>query len=127
MTSAQQRFFSVDVGIGLRIDERQTRAALQLADALQAPDSAARWRVTRQALQPLEQMESDLARAEYPPFERWYHETWIRAGLQRNNPHRAYAELRAFIASDGRSRLEPPPGFGRPPTAAGGNPAVRTP
>jgi len=127
MTSAQQRFFSVDVGIGLRIDERQTRAALQLADALQAPDSAARWRVTRQALQPLEQLESDLARAEYPPFERWYHETWIRAGLQRNNPHRAYAELRAFIASDGRSRLEPPPGFGRPPTAAGANPAVRTP
>ena len=127
MTPAQQRFFSVDVGIGLRIDERQTRAALQLADALQAPDSAARWRVTRQALPPLEQLESDLARAEYPPFERWYHETWIRAGLQRNNPHRAYAELRALIASDGRSRLEPPPGFGRPPTAAGGNPAVRTP
>src|SRR2546430_4257258 len=46
-TLFRSRFFSVDVGIGLRIDERQTRAALQLADALQAPDSAARWRVTQ--------------------------------------------------------------------------------
>src|SRR5947207_2079583 len=35
LTLAQQRFFSVDVALGLEIDERQTRAALQLADALQ--------------------------------------------------------------------------------------------
>ncbi|OLC76139.1 MAG: hypothetical protein AUH78_07465 [Gemmatimonadetes bacterium 13_1_40CM_4_69_8] len=127
MTSAQQRFFSVDVSLGLRIDERQTRAALKLADALQAPDSGPMWRLIREALTPLEQLEAEFARAEYPPFDRWYHETWIRAGLQRNNPHRAYVELRAFIASDGRSRLQPPPGFGQPPPAAGANPPVRTP
>jgi hypothetical protein len=126
MTSAEQRFFSVDIGLGLRIDERHTRAALKLADALQAPDSAV-WRLIREALTPLEQLETDFARAEYPPFDRWYDETWIRAGLQRNNPHRAHVELRAFIASDGRSRLQPPPGFGRPPAAAGANPPVRTP
>ena len=129
MTSAEQRFFSVDVGLGLRIDERQTRAALKLADALQAPDSGTMWRLIREALTPLEQLEAEFARAEYPPFDRWYHETWIRAGLQRNNPHRAYVELRAFIASDGRSRLEPPPfsGFGRPPATAGSSAPVRTP
>ena len=122
MSRAEQRFFSVDVGLGLRVDERQTRAALQLADALQAPDSGTMWRLVREALTPLEQLESDFARAEYPPFDRWYGETWIRAGLQRNNPHRAYIELRAFIASDGRSRLEPLPAFGRPPVAAGSRP-----
>jgi len=127
LTAAQQRFFSVDVALGLRIDERQTRAALRLADALQAPDSGPMWRLVREALTPLEQLEADFARAEYPPFDRWYHETWIRAGLQRNNPHRAYVELRAFIASDGRSRLQPPAGFGQPPPAAGASAPVRTP
>jgi len=80
------------------------------------------WRLVREALSPLEQLETDFARAEYPPFDRWYGETWIRAGLQRNNPHRAYVELRAFIGSDGRSRLEPLPAFGRPPVAAGSQP-----
>src|SRR5439155_382451 len=74
------------------------------------------------ALSPFEQLETDFARAEYPPFDRWYGETWIRAGLQRNNPHRAYVELRGFIGSDGRSRLEPLPAFGRPPVAAGSQP-----
>jgi len=122
LNRTERRFLSVDVGLGLRVDERQTRAALTLADALQAPDSSAMWRLVREALSPLEQLETDFARAEYPPFDRWYGETWIRAGLQRNNPHRAYVELRAFIGSDGRSRLEPLPAFGRPPMAAGSQP-----
>ena len=122
LNRTERRFLSVDAGLGLRVDERQTRAALTLADALQAPDSSAMWRLVREALSPLEQLETDFARAEYPPFDRWYGETWIRAGLQRNNPHRAYVELRAFIGSDGRSRLEPLPAFGRPPMAAGSQP-----
>ncbi|HEY6156423.1 MAG TPA: glycosyl hydrolase 115 family protein [Gemmatimonadales bacterium] len=122
LNRTERRFLSVDVGLGLRVDERQTRAALTLADALQAADSSAMWRLVHEALTPLEQLENDFARAEYPPFDRWYGETWIRAGLQRNNPHRAYVELRAFIASDGRSRLEPLPAFGRPPVAAGSRP-----
>ena len=122
LNRTERRFLSVDVGLGLRVDERQTRAALTLADALQAPDSSAMWRLVREALSPLEQLETDFARAEYPPFDRWYGETWIRAGLQRNNPHRPYVELRAFIGSDGRSRLEPLPAFGRPPMAAGSQP-----
>ena len=122
LNRTERRFLSVDVGLGLRVDERQTRAALTLADALQAPDSSAMWRLVREALSPLEQLETDFARAEYPPFDRWYGETWIRAGLQRNNPHRAYVELRGFIGSDGRSRLEPLPAFGRPPVAAGSQP-----
>lgn len=125
MTAARQRFFSVDAGLGLRIDERQTRAALLLADALAATDSMAMWRQVREALLPLEQLEVEFARAEYPPFDGWYDETWIRAGGQRNNPHRPYVVLRAFIASGGRSA--PPPAFSPPPPAARTNPSVRTP
>lgn len=125
LTAAQQRFFSVDAGLGLRIDERQTRAAVLLADALAATDSMVMWRQVREALLPLEQLEVEFARAEYPPFDRWYHETWIRAAGQRNNPHRSYVVLRAFIASDGRS--PPPPAFSPPPPAARANPSVRTP
>jgi hypothetical protein len=105
LTMAQQRFFSVDAALGLRIDERQTRAAVLLADALAAPDSMAMWQQVRAALAPLEQLEVEFARAEYPPFDRWYQETWIRAAGQRNNPHRAYEVLRAFIASGGRNWL----------------------
>jgi hypothetical protein len=108
LTAPQQQFFSVDAALGLRIDERQTRAALLLADALAAPDSTAMWALVRQALTPLEQLETEFARAEYPPFDRWYHETWIRAGVQRNNPHRSYTVLRAFIASGARSQPPPP-------------------
>ena len=127
LSRPQRRFFSVDVALGLRVDERQSRAALKLAQALQATDTTAMWRLIDEAMPPLEQLETEFASAEYPPFDRWYHETWIRAGLQRNNPHRAYVELRAFIAGDGRSRLEPLPAFGRSPTAAGAGAPVRTP
>jgi hypothetical protein len=126
MHGAQQRYFQVDVGIGLRVDERTTAAAVRLADALQASDEQM-WRLIHEALVPLEQLENDFRRSEYPPFERWYQETWIRAGLQRNNPHRPYVELRAFIQSDGREHLQPPPGFGAPPPAAGSAPPVRPP
>ena len=122
LSRLQRRFFTVDVALGLRVDERQSRAALKLAQALQATDTTAMWRLIDEAMPPLEQLETEFASAEYPPFDRWYHETWIRAGLQRNNPHRAYVELRAFIGSDGRSRLEPLPAFGRPPMAAGSQP-----
>ena len=125
MTAPQQQFFSVDAGLGLRIDERQTRAALLLADALTATDSITMWRRVREALVPLEQLEVEFARAEYPPFDRWYHETWIRAGAQRNNPHRAYTVLREFLASGGRS--EPPPAFRPPPPPAANLPPVVRP
>ena len=49
----------------------------------------------------------NLARAEYPPFDRWYQESWIRTTLSQSNPHRPYIQLRAFISSDGRRRVIP--------------------
>lgn len=102
MPLAQRRFLSIDAGLGLRIAQSQTHAALQLEEALRAADAARMWQLVREARTSLEQLETELARGEYPPFDRWYHESWIRSARSLNNPHRAYNQLRAFIGSDGR-------------------------
>jgi hypothetical protein len=105
MSLSQQRFFSVDVALGLRVAQRQTQAALKLEDALRAPDAARMWQLVGEARTSLEQLETELARAEYPPFDRWYAESWIRSANSQNNPHRPYVQLRAFMASEGHGRL----------------------
>ncbi len=104
MSLSEQRFFSVDVALGLQVAQRQTHAALQLEDALRAPDAARMWQLVREARASLEQLETELARGEYPPFDRWYQESWIRSTLSQSNPHRPYIQLRAFISSEGRGR-----------------------
>ncbi|MGP8246469.1 MAG: glycosyl hydrolase 115 family protein [Bryobacteraceae bacterium] len=102
MSLAQRQFFSVAVGLGLQVAQRQTEAALKLEEALRAPDAARMWQLVLEARTPLERLETELARGEYPPFERWYHESWIRTSMSQNNPHRPYIQLRAFISSEGR-------------------------
>ena len=102
MSLAQQQFFSVDVALGLQVAERQTHAALQLDEALRAPTAARLWQLVRGASTSLEQLETELARAEYPPFDRWYQESWIRTTFSPNNPHRPYVQVRAFLSSEGR-------------------------
>lgn len=116
MPLAEQRFFSIDAGLGLRIAQRQTHAALKLDDALHASDAAGMWANVFAARGYLEQLESEMARGEYAPFDRWYHESWIRSARSLNNPHRAYNQVRDFIGSDGRDVRPPVPRFGfRPP------------
>ena len=105
MSLSEQRFFSIDVGLGLQVAGRQTQAALKLADALDAPDAARMWDLVREARASLEQLEVGLLRGEYPPFDRWYHESWIRSTLSQSNPHRPYLQLRAFIAGEGHGSL----------------------
>ncbi|HUA58693.1 MAG TPA: glycosyl hydrolase 115 family protein [Verrucomicrobiae bacterium] len=115
MSRDQQRFLSIDDGLGVKIAQRQTHAALKLEEALRAPDSTAMWRLAGEAYTYLETLETDFARGEYPPFDRWYHETWIRSERSANNPHRAYNQLRAFIGTDGRDERPPAPAFPRGP------------
>ena len=98
----QRRFFSIDAGLGLRIAQRQTHAALKLEEALRAEDTTRMWQLVLEARAPLELLETEFARGEYPPFDRWYHESWIRSANSLNNPHRAYNQLRTFIGRDGR-------------------------
>jgi len=105
MSLSQQRFLSIDVALGLQTAQRQTQAALKLEEALRATDAARMWRLTREARAPLEQLEAEFARGEYAPFERWYHETWIRSARSPNNPHRPYNQLRDFIGCEGHGSL----------------------
>jgi hypothetical protein len=100
-----QRFFTEDVALGLLVAQRQTQAALKLEEALRAPDAAHMWPLVLEAQASLEQLEVELLREEYPPFDRWYHETWIRSALSPSNPHRPYDQVRAFIASEGHGQL----------------------
>jgi hypothetical protein len=105
MPLSGQRFFTEDVGLGLLVAQRQTQAALKLDEALRAPDAARMWPLVFEAQASLEQLEVELLREEYPPFDRWYQETWIRSALSPSNPHRPYNQVRAFIASEGRGQL----------------------
>jgi hypothetical protein len=104
MSLSEQRFFSVDVALGLQVAQRQTQAALKLEEALQATDAARMWQLVREARASLEKLETELSRAEYPPFDRWYQESWIRTTFSQSNPHRPFIQLRAFISSEGRGR-----------------------
>jgi hypothetical protein len=105
MSFSQQRFFTTDVMLGLIVAERQTRAALKLQEALQAPETTRMWRLVMEARDALEDVETELRRGEYPPFDRWYQESWIRSALSFNNPHRPYNQVRAFIGNEGHGKL----------------------
>jgi hypothetical protein len=105
LSLSQQRFFAVDVELGLQIDHRHCQAALKLHDALSAATPAQMWAAVFEARSALEKLEVELARSEYPPFDRWYHETWLRDANFVTNPHRPFTELRTFISSEGHGSL----------------------
>src|ERR1041385_5073667 len=71
LSLSQQRFFGVDVELGLQIDHRHCQAALKLHDALAAPTTEQMWMAVFEARSALEQLEIELLRGEYPPFDRW--------------------------------------------------------
>ena len=127
MAPEQAQYFHENVGLGLLLDARQTEAALKLADALQAADTTRMWQLAWQARAPLDDLENQLLWAEHPPFDRWYHETWIRSTFSANNPHRPYVQLRALLTSHGREILEPPPFFFRPPPGMTAQPGTQAP
>ena len=128
LSLAQKRFLSIDVALGLQIAHHQTHAALKLEEALRAPDAAHMWQSVFEARTWLEQLETEFARGEYPPFDRWYHESWIRSAISNNNPHRAYNQLRALIGDEGIGSLQLGPGrggFGAGPGPGRGAPVPR--
>jgi hypothetical protein len=115
----QKRFLQTDVALGIEIAHRQTHAALKLEEALRAPDAARMWQSVYEARTYLEMLETEFARGEYPPFDRWYRESWIRSTFSNNNPHRAYNQLRDFIGKEGIGSLPLPPPRGGSPRAPG--------
>ncbi len=114
MNRAQRRFFFENCEIPLRITWRHTQAALLLIEAMEESDLERAWELCEQAMQPLEQLEIELKRAEYEPFVNWYGKTWIRHEDTGLNLHRPYEALRLFLASEGTQRYTRPDTYRHP-------------
>jgi len=108
MDREQQRFFFENCELPLRVIARHTEAALLLIEAMGQDDLSKAWNLCEKAMHPLEQLELELARAEYPPFERWYAKTFIRHEETGLNLHRPYEVLRLFLSSGGTRSLHRP-------------------
>lgn len=107
MGPQQQQFFFENTKLGLSFDWRPTQAALLLHQAMQQKNINKAWEDVYRAIQPLEQLELDILKAERPPFKNWYRDTWIRGTLTPLNVHRSYLLLRAFISSGGKASRPP--------------------
>ena len=117
LTRAQRQYFFEHVELPLLMDWRPTQAAILLIRAMAEPDRQRAWSMCESAMEPLEKLEVEIGRAERPPFEQWYRETWIRRGPSPHNLHRPYRELRLFLGSDGCEYEIPDTGrFNRPAT-----------
>jgi hypothetical protein len=114
MSREQRQFFFDHLELPLLMDWRPTQAAMLLCQALVEPDREKAWSLCERAMSPLEELEVEIGRAEHPPFELWYRKTWIRRETSRLNVHRPYEELRAFLSSGGREKLEEPANARRP-------------
>ena len=102
MGSPEGRFFFENALLGMLFDFRPTQAAVLLVGAMAEPDKEKAWKMCLSAMLPLEKLEIEILRAQRPPFQHWYAETWIRSHGSVRNLHRPYQELRAFLASQGR-------------------------
>lgn len=107
MAPDQQQYFFENARLGLLFDWRPTQAALLLQQALEQDNRQKAWKLIRQSIQPLEQLELEILKAERPPFDKWYRESWIRGTLTPLNVHRSYELVRAFIASNGTAARPP--------------------
>jgi hypothetical protein len=114
MDRAQRQFFFENCELPLRITGRHTQAARLLVEAMSEPDRAKAWAMCEAAMKPLEQLEVEIGRAERPPFEEWYRNTFIRHPHTGLNPHKPYLFLRAFLSSGGKRLEQLPEGALRP-------------
>jgi hypothetical protein len=114
MTPAQRQFFHDLAVLPMLMAHRPTQAAIPLVRAMSEPDREKAWALCEQAMEPLEQLEVEILRAEHPPFEKWYRETWIRHKGTVVNVHESYNVLRVFLASEGRQRLSRSPLLDQP-------------
>lgn len=114
MNFSQQQFFFENLELPLRATWRHTQAALLLVNAMAEDDKSKAWKMCQEAMAPLQDLERDIQRAERPPFEHWYRETFIRHEHTGLNMHKPYLALRAFLASEGTDSSHLPEGAMRP-------------
>lgn len=103
LSREQQQFFYENLTLGLLMDYRPCQSADLLLKALNSDNEQARWQYINEAMVPLEQLETELLKAERTPFERWYGDTWIKHEHSPLSYHRAYRQLRQFINTRGNA------------------------
>ncbi len=105
----ETQFFFEHVVLPTRFDQRPVEAAVALRDGDEA-----------HAMETVEKLETEILRAERPPFEHWYRETWIRREPKQWNVHRPYEEMRMYFATNGKrfELTDPDAGRRRAPTTA---------
>lgn len=99
MNPEEKRFFFENVTLGLLSDYRSTQAAILLVEAMREPDRAKSLALCQQAMQPLNELEKELARGERPPFQGWFGPTFALTPHSTLNPHRPHTELQDFLES----------------------------
>lgn len=114
MNRQQRQFFFENCELPLLVTWSHTQAASLLVSAMEEKDPEKSWSLCEAAMAPLEVAEAAMARAERPPFDRWYAKTWIRHEWTGLNLHQPYEALRAFLASGGSESVQWPDSFRRP-------------
>lgn len=102
MNQQQQQYFYEQITLGMLVDWRPTQAALILAEALKKDSKDEIMTQAKKAMEPLFIYEGEILKAERPPFDKWYRETWCRREFSPNNLHRPYRQLSEFYYSDGQ-------------------------
>jgi hypothetical protein len=100
MTPDRQQYLYENVAFPLLIDWRQATAAIKMIRALAEPDAAASRKLVLSAFEDLKTLESEIQRAELPPFEKWYRKSWIRNDDSPYNVHRSYERMLAFLVDN---------------------------
>jgi hypothetical protein len=101
----QKQFFFENVTLGLLMDYCPCQAAASLLKALNAVTDTEQWQYVEEAMQPLQLLETALAKAERGPFDKWYIETWIKTDISPLNYHRSYKQLRELISTGGQMQI----------------------
>lgn len=105
LNKEEQQFLFENIKFPLLTDFRSIEAALVLLQTINETNDKTIDALVRKALFPLEKLESEILRAQRPPFENWYQKTWIRQKYSPLNIHRPYELLNDFIAG---KPLSPP-------------------
>lgn len=109
MNQQQKQYFYEQISLGMLVDWRPTQAALILAEALNKKSKEDILAQVHKALEQLYAYENEILKAERPPFEKWYRETWCRREFSPNNLHRAYRQVSEFYYSDGTTFTQSKP------------------
>jgi len=97
MAADRQQYFFEHVIFPLRLDWRQTTAAILLNKAVLETSLDATRQLCLTAFNELKKLEEEIGRVERPPFERWYRTTWVRNDDSPYNVHRSYGRLLSFL------------------------------